>query len=235
MPRIFQQPYSKDLYKMDAPARYRTISRSFFLINAKGNYFKLTEYDVTGAAYEHLLLIAKLDMPEWIINYAIEDIDLALYPDIDTQVAHLVDTNGESFEEIQIGRFAYSSMEIMKDCQSVYGKQIFGAFIDNEYRTEGIGLQVYDFILDTYGCLISDNTQSVMGCNFWAQRLSMDYEVYTYDTNEKKVLERFSLESPCTLVPWSHQELDMATISKLHPIPTTDEDRTHIVLFTQSN
>lgn len=233
MPRIFQQPYSKDLYKIEAPARYRTFSRSFFLVNAKGNYFKLNEYSITGAAYEHVLLIAKLDMPRWIVEYAIEDMDLDAYPDIEAQVAHLVDTNGEDFEEIQIGRFAYSSMEIVKDDQSVQGKQIFGAFIDNEYRTEGIGLQIYDFILETYGCLISDKSQSVMGCNFWAQRLSMDYEVYTYDTNEKKVLERFSLGAPCILAPWSHQELDMATISKLHPIPTTDEDRTHIVLFTQ--
>ncbi len=235
MPRIFPRPYSKDLERTEAPASSLTYSRSFFLSNDKGNYFKLDEFNVSGAVYNQVLKLSKLEMPDWLIDYAFE-IDEDDHESIEDKVEHLKNVFGEEFSLSPVGQFAYADMQINKDGTLLDGKQIYGAFINKEHRSEGLGMLVYDLILSLYGCLISDDCQSIAGCTFWAERLSMEYEVYTYNTVEQVIIEQFAAKDHgyvCTFTPWSTQELDFKSISKLEPIPTTTDDRTHIVLFTE--
>ncbi len=235
MPRIFPRPYSKDLERTEAPASSLAYSRSFFLSNDKGNFFKLDEFNVSGAVYNQVLKLSKLDMPDWLIEYAF-DLEDSEYPTIEEKVEHLKETYGEEFDTLPVGQFAYADMQISKDGTLLDGKQVYGAFIDKEHRSEGLGMLVYDLILNLYGCLISDDCQSVAGCTFWAERLSMEYDVYTYNTVDKVIIEQFVARDNgyiCKFAPWSTQELDLKTIAKLDPIPTSTEDRTHIVLFTE--
>ncbi|ELV8556163.1 hypothetical protein QNE49_003856 [Vibrio fluvialis] len=238
MPRIFTKQYTKNLASPDAPKFRLELVRSFFLSTPVGNYYRLDESSVTGAVYSHILELKKFEgIPEWLIDYSQEDLDIDLYPDAESQVEHLQELYGEPFIIKTIGRFAYNNMQICKNGEEVDAKQIFGAYIDPEYANEGLGFEVYSLLIEEYGCLVSDDTQSIAGSSFWAQRLSVEFDVFTYDTVQRKVLEQFKLENDkfiYSIKPWSLEEpIDIKAISKIEHIPYSTEDKSHIVLFTQ--
>lgn len=241
MPDIFQKSYSKTLSDDIAPASKYTYSRSFFLEDHEGNIFRLDEFDVSESMYGHFLNLYVFEIEEWVKEHILDGLDRAA-EQIDSPrdlLDYIQNTLLKSaLDDAHIGRFVYSDMEIRHGDETIVGKQIKGAYINPEYSKAGLGLEIYKVILDNYGCLISDNRQSFAGCGFWAERLSMEFNVYVYDVEQKKVLDLFESKDNgyiCSLAPWGVSELNVKGILRIQEaqIPTTQDRRSHIVLFTE--
>lgn len=241
MPDIFQKPYSKTLTDDIAPASKYKYSRSFFLEDKEGNLFRLDEFDISDSTFGHFLNLFVFEIDDWVKEHILEELDrdAECIESSRDLLDYLQNTLlNEALRSVHIGRFVYSDMVIHRNEEAVIGKQIKGAYINPEYSKAGLGLEVYAKILDNHGCLVSDNRQSFAGCSFWAERLSMEFDVYVYDIEQKKVLEKFESRDNgyiCSSTPWGISELNFDGISRIREmkLPASLDKRAHIVLFTE--
>lgn len=196
----------------------------------------LTEYRMTdGSEFSSCLVVTEVRVDEWLTD-AIED---------ETQwsdeelLASVSDARIEG--DIVVGRFVYNPVQltITAEAQEQHGIQIRGAFIDPNYRS-GLARQVYQCLRGRYGCVVSDDMQTLSGALLWLIGINQlnSQRIEVYDARHQAISGYLDYPiKPGSFKPWcltglSHQQITQDSSSKFDVVDyAAHDDRLHILFL----
>jgi hypothetical protein len=138
----------------------------------------------------------------------------------------------------RIARYIFKDKEIIYDGLDVIGKQIKGAYIEDNNAVLGLSTIVYRYLRDKYDLLICDNMQTVNGHQLWAFGVCKWANVQVYDCYQNLVVSQLSPTGDVpdgNIIPWSIPYLSIEKMEMLRKGFWTDQGNlNHIVLLIKS-
>ncbi|MFQ2705202.1 hypothetical protein ACK3ZF_20165 [Aeromonas caviae] len=207
----------------------------FMVSRRKQAILALTEYRMcNGSDFSFCLVVSELGVDEW-LNDAIED-------DSEWSEEELLAFVGEARtgKDIVVGRFVYNPVQltISAEAQEQHGIQIRGAFIDPDYRS-GLARQVYQCLRREYGCVVSDDMQTLDGAQLWLiginQLRSQCIEIY--DAQHQTIRGHLNYPiQPGNFKPWcltglTHNQITQESSSKFDVVDYAEQDDKLHILF----
>ncbi|MDO7484321.1 hypothetical protein Q5X45_16205 [Acinetobacter baumannii] len=103
-----------------------------------------------------------------------------------------------------IGRYTYKDFTFQDHEETKFGKQIRGAYIEEDFQRYKIATFIYQFLANKYSHLISDNQQTHQGHNLWVLSVLKWGKVKAYDCIEQKFISSFHpIDESKGFKPWS--------------------------------
>jgi hypothetical protein len=194
----------------------------------------LTEYRMTeNSEFSFCLVVTELGVDEWLTD-AIEDTTQWGDKELLASVA-----DARTGQDMVVGRFVYNSVQLTIEAQELHGIQIRGAFIDPDYRS-GLARQVYELLRVRYGCVVSDDMQTLSGALLWLiginQLSSQRIEIYNaqHQTISGYLDYSIKLDSfkPWCLSGLTQQQITQESSGKFDVVDyAVHEDRRHILFL----
>jgi hypothetical protein len=200
--------YSKNLLR---PPFVLGEGRSFpdVLIN-KGAVYRLIEHDITGD-YDchHCLVVEYANDHDWMVS-ELEGGNCTL-----ATIARLTgDPTLSCFVQPPVARFAYVKVEFDIEGVKYQGVQIKGAYVNAEHQ-RGLARQVYMQLLARYGCVFSDNIQTVSGALLWLVGMTCSCpQVHIIDLEKGAFVGQLTMPLTGSLKPWGLTGLDTSYINQ---------------------
>lgn len=226
--------YRKDLDIPLIGINYDDLRLDSTVLDKTKNFYNLSLYGCK-TTFELVAEIKKIDFSdeEFIFNYIDTELEDATHDEIISSVLdldmHTID------EETVIGRFVFNFREfVCEDKGKSYAVQVKGAFLEADFTGAKLACNVYDVMRNEYGCVMSDESQSVAGAKLWASSIVGRQDLIIYNLSKDKSVGVFSDgDIKKTSEIWSTTELESeAELSQLNDLINVSlDDKYNIVLL----
>lgn len=196
--------YQKPLQSLPLDFDYeKPIETRFFFNHFSGRMFKFNELKGNpGCEYSGCIEVFYCHYNEWAENAVIavaEDCD-----DPYEGASRALEAGLDYEYERLIGRYTFKDFTFQDQEEIKSGKQIRGAYIDEDFQQYKIATLIYKFLAKKYSHLISDNHQTRQGHKLWVLSVLKWGKVRAYDCLEQKFIGSFDPIDPSEdFKPWS--------------------------------
>jgi len=213
-PEIIESGYSKELTIAPQSLSSYLIHSQYFI--SAGRIFCLKEQDFLDVVtYSTCITIVMLTFSEGNDAFIADEImRLKGEGNADTDIINQVLAMKMHVGEEDTSRFVFQNCTIETKNKAINGKQVRGAYTDERYANNGLAYIAYQYVLNKYMLLASDNLQTPKGARFWVVKLFDKLnKIGIYDQNSKefKGLLNDDLKMKCGSLVWSsnlvHSEL----------------------------
>ncbi|MDG1733752.1 MAG: hypothetical protein P8H39_12350 [Thalassotalea sp.] len=186
-PELIHSNYRKNLDEPPTGASDEIKSSSFYLAPS-GHLYQLHHRLITGSSLDGCVEVFEMVLfsgnEAYLVDHMLPSLEGKSKEDA---IQSLLDFQMHEKSTNCIARVAYSKTNVATVNKSLLGAQIKGAFVDDEYSGDGIASFIYDWLLDSFGCVISDNQQTQEGAGLWAYKFSTKYDdLHVYDQTSKQ-------------------------------------------------
>ncbi|WP_418358372.1 hypothetical protein ACNH6B_04975 [Shewanella basaltis] len=228
--------YEKDLSTPPQGINHSSIVfQKHFYNPLDSSIYKITEYPIKGSEYRGCVEVHILEFKEG-DEYPLEYANEVFLEKKDNVAAanEAIDLGIPHEHELLIARYVYANITIHEAEGTVEGKQIRGAFVDNDYAGAKITREVYLTLLSRYGVVVSDSQQSIGGHGLWAFGVCKWGHVQVYNRNENIYLSTLlpnGEEPDKNIKPWSVKNHEQNSVNKLrNGYWTIEDDLSRLVL-----
>lgn len=229
------QTYRKQLDTDPEGMTNEVTFQHFMIARRRLAILALTEYRMSdNSDFSCCLVVTELGVDEWLTD-AIEDDSQWSEEELLASVA-----DARTGNDTVVGRFVYNPVQltIHAETQDQQGIQIRGAFIDPDYRS-GLARQVYQYLRGKYGCVVSDDMQTLSVALLWLiginQLTSQCIEVYDAQRQSIRGYLDYPIK-PGSFKPWcltglTHQQITQESSSKFDVVDYAEHDDKRHILF----
>lgn len=228
------QTYRKQLDTDPEGMTDEVIFQQFMVVRRKLAILALTEYRMSDDSdFSCCLVVTELGVG-WLTD-VIEDDSQWSEEDLLASVA-----DARTGNDTVVGRFVYNPVQlpINAEAQDQQGIQIRGAFIDQDYRS-GLARQVYQCLRERYGCVVSDNMQTLDGARLWLIGINQlaSSRIEVYDTLRQTISGYLDYPiKPGSFKPWclialTPQQVTQESDCKFDVVDYADHDDKRHILF----
>jgi len=192
-PSLISGNYAKDLSKTPSLSGGFFHSKAHdFIIPDDTAIYRIVENTYDKADYKNIAVVYELAFhsPDF-IEEQIDELRENEVSDEDVIKAIIELGMEDEDNSVIVARFAYDDFVFLdQNQQKASGKQIRGAYVDQEKSGAGLAGQIYRQLVQIYGHLICDNTQTEFGAALWAGTIrDVAGRVDIYDCTAQKYVE----------------------------------------------
>lgn len=226
--------YTKNLNNEVDGINYNDLITELFIMDKQSNFFKFKLYscNLTYHLVAEIYEISFGSSQDFILEY-IEEYLTGFNEE--EKIAKILELGMHAvIENKVIGRFVFIFKDYNSPQRLEKAVQVKGAFISNEFAGAKLACRVYEAMKSIYGCVMSDNRQSVAGAKLWASSLVGKQDLVIYDIVEMKSVGVFTdgdieITSKIWSIPLKYEESKLSVLEDFLTI--NSDDRTNRVLL----
>jgi len=231
-PELILPGYEKDL--STSPQDISKSANAITFLTRNGKCFWLKEFHYSlDAAYDTSIIFFNIHFSDGNDEYIAGEISrLKSENKTDKEIGESILSLQMHVGEEQIARFAFQDiMLINKGGNAIQGKQVRGAFVNDDFSNIGLAFTAYDYILNKYNLIASDNLQTPKGARLWVTSLFERFKhISIYDQDNKTFNGKITddLLQPCGSFIWSSKE-SISSLQEAYDVDiVTDEAQNKI-------